>query len=255
MNGIRLNEAFGDTVNWDLIPSVAIERADMWSSNPVFGLNALGGAVNIQMKNGFIWQGFEAQAQGGSNARMNGSVQYGAQKDNYAVYLAAEGLRDQGWRYQSPSELRRIYGDFGWRADGAEIHLITTAARNHFGVVGPTPVDLLARDWKSIYTWPQTTLNQMGLAASTAPAVMTLADPEQRLRPQVQAGVDGNGAEPSGSGNPPTLCSTRLPDDDGSCARSTEGRLQKPGPGSRSPVRRPGNHVISRLRHRRSHQH
>jgi len=67
----------------------------MWSSNPVFGLNALGGAVNIQMKNGFIWQGFEAQAMGGSYGRMNGSVQYGAQKGDYAVYLAAEGLRDQ----------------------------------------------------------------------------------------------------------------------------------------------------------------
>ena len=61
MNGIRLNEAFGDTVNWDLIPRVAVERADMWSSNPVFGLNALGGAVNMQMKNGFTWQGLRGR--------------------------------------------------------------------------------------------------------------------------------------------------------------------------------------------------
>src|SRR5207237_10596145 len=40
MGGIRVNEAFGDTVNWDLIPTNAIDRADVWSSNPVFGLNA-----------------------------------------------------------------------------------------------------------------------------------------------------------------------------------------------------------------------
>ena len=157
MNGIRLNEAFGDTVNWDLIPRVAVERADMWSSNPVFGLNALGGAVNMQMKNGFTWQGFEAEGLGGSYGHASGSLQYGAQKGNFAVYFAAEGLRDDGWRYQSPSELRRFYGDLGWRGDGAEVHLVAAAARNFFGVVGPTPVELLARDWKAIYTWPQTT--------------------------------------------------------------------------------------------------
>ena len=47
MSGIRFNEAFGDTVNWDLIPTNAIDRADLWTNNPVFGLNALGGAVNL----------------------------------------------------------------------------------------------------------------------------------------------------------------------------------------------------------------
>ena len=48
LNGMRINEAFGDTVNWDLIPTTAIDRADIWTNNPVFGLNALGGAVSIR---------------------------------------------------------------------------------------------------------------------------------------------------------------------------------------------------------------
>ena len=34
-------------------PASAIDRIDVWTGNPVFGLNALGGAINIQMKNGF----------------------------------------------------------------------------------------------------------------------------------------------------------------------------------------------------------
>jgi len=54
MQGIRTNEAFGDTVNWDLIPKVAIGRSDVWTNNPAFGLNALGGAISFQMKDGFI---------------------------------------------------------------------------------------------------------------------------------------------------------------------------------------------------------
>ena len=66
VNGMRFNEAFGDTVNWDLIPASAIDRADVWSANPVFGLNALGGAVSVQLKNGFTYQGTALEAQGGS---------------------------------------------------------------------------------------------------------------------------------------------------------------------------------------------
>ena len=53
VNGVRFNQPFGDTVDWDLIPDIAIDRINLEGSNPVFGLNALGGAVNIQMKNGF----------------------------------------------------------------------------------------------------------------------------------------------------------------------------------------------------------
>jgi iron complex outermembrane receptor protein len=77
MGGIRINESFGDTVNWDLIPTKAIDRADIWSSNPVFGLNALGGAVNIQMKNGFTYSGAELETLAGSFGRVSGSGQFG----------------------------------------------------------------------------------------------------------------------------------------------------------------------------------
>lgn len=165
MQGIRVNEAFGDTVNWDLIPSNAINRADIWTSNPVFGLNALGGAVNIQMKDGFSYQGREVELQGGSYGRVSASTQYGARKDGYAAYFAAQTIREDGWRYHSPSEVARLYGDLGWKGDGSEIHLIASAAANFFGVVGPTPVELLARDYRSVYTWPQTTQNRAGLIA------------------------------------------------------------------------------------------
>jgi iron complex outermembrane receptor protein len=49
-NGVRVNEAFGDTVNWDFIPDIAINRMDVLTATSVFGLNALGGAVSVTMK-------------------------------------------------------------------------------------------------------------------------------------------------------------------------------------------------------------
>src|SRR6202049_101338 len=125
MSGIRFNEAFGDTVNWDLIPTNAIDRSDLWTNNPVFGLNALGGAVNLTMKNGFTYKGFEGEVQGGSFGRFTGNAQYGVQLGNYSAYLAAEGLRDGGWRFKSPADLARLYADVGWRSDGAELHFVS----------------------------------------------------------------------------------------------------------------------------------
>ena len=74
-NGVRINEAFGDTVNWDLIPTAAIRSVTVVTNNPAFGLNALGGAVNVQMKDGFNYQGAEINTMGGSFGRIQSSAQ------------------------------------------------------------------------------------------------------------------------------------------------------------------------------------
>ena len=80
-NGVRINEAFGDTVNWDLIPTAAIRSVSVVTNNPAFGLNALGGAVNVQMKDGFNYHGAEINTMGGSFGRIQGSAQWGKQVD------------------------------------------------------------------------------------------------------------------------------------------------------------------------------
>jgi iron complex outermembrane receptor protein len=198
MQGVRVNEAFGDTVNWDLIPTVAIGRADIWTNNPAFGLNALGGAVSLQMKDGFTYNGLEVDASGGSYGRVGGSIQYGVRKGEWALYLAAEGFKDDGWRYQSPSRLARFYGDLGWKGTDAEIHLITSVADNYFGVVGPTPIDLLNNDYRAIYTWPQTTKNQAQLLALNGRYSVTdhwTVQSNLYYRKFQQAHVDGNAAD------------------------------------------------------------
>ena len=54
VDGVRVNEVFGDTVNWDLIPEGAIAKiAIVPGSNPVFGLNTLGGALSVTTRDGF----------------------------------------------------------------------------------------------------------------------------------------------------------------------------------------------------------
>ena len=209
MQGIRVNEAFGDTVNWDLIPKVAIGRSDIWTNNPAFGLNALGGAISFQMKDGFTYNGTEFDASGGSYGRVGGSLQYGVRNGEWGLYLAAEGLKDDGWRLQSPSRLARFYGDLGWKGTDAEIHLVTSEADNFFGVVGPTPIELLANDYRAIYTWPQTTKNQAELIALNGRYSATdhwTVQSNLYYRRFDQQHVDGNAAEVERCSGLNTLC-------------------------------------------------
>jgi outer membrane receptor protein involved in Fe transport len=161
-NGVRVNEAFGDTVNWDLIPTAAIKSVTVVSNNPAFGLNALGGAVNVQMKDGFGYHGAEIDTMGGSFGRVQSSAQWGKQIDNFSVYGALEGLHDDGFRNFSASNVRRFYGDVGARNDQAEFHLNMGVADNDFGSTASAPVELLQQYWGATYTTPQTTNNRVG---------------------------------------------------------------------------------------------
>ena len=218
MNGVRVNEAFGDTVNFDFIPTNAIDRADIQSNSPVFGLNALGGAINLQMKNGFTFHGAEIEFQAGSYGRISGGVQFGMQKDDVAIYIAAQGLNETGWRQQSPSELARVYADIGWRRDGNEIHLVLSGATNSFGVVASTPIQLLQTNWTSIYTWPQTTQNQNMLAALNGKFMVAenwTLQSNVYVRSFRQAHVDGNGADVERCSNSSSYPNKLCLEDDG----------------------------------------
>src|SRR3982075_514988 len=161
-NGVRINEAFGDTVNWDLIPTAAIQSVAVVTNNPAFGLNALGGAINVQMKNGFNYHGAEIDTMGGSFGRTQSSAQWGKQYENSAVYGAIEGLHDDGFRNFSASNVRRFYGDVGYKNDASEFHLNMGAADNKFGNTATAPVELLQQYWGATYTTPQTTANRVG---------------------------------------------------------------------------------------------
>ena len=210
-NGVRVNEVFGDTVNWDFIPETAINRMTLMPSNPVYGLNALGGALSIEMKNGFTHQGTDSELRGGSFGRRAASVQTGGQAGNLSAYLAADAINDTGWREYSPSRLRRIYGDLGVRGDQTEFHVTFTGASNNFGAAAATPLQLLNQNWASVYTVPQTTQNQLAFLTASANwnPVSTLSfQANACYRGFWQHHVDGNGtaARNSDCDDPDFLC-------------------------------------------------
>jgi iron complex outermembrane receptor protein len=160
-NGVRINEAFGDIVNWDFLPSNAINNVAVVTGNPVFGLNALGGSLVIDMKDGFNYQGAEIDTRFGSFGRKQVSTQGGMQSGNWAVYGAFEAINDDGFRDFSEAEVRRGYFDLGVKGDNAEFHFNFTGADNSVGVTAAAPEELLDISRRLTFTSPQTTDNAM----------------------------------------------------------------------------------------------
>jgi iron complex outermembrane recepter protein len=162
-NGVRINESFGDVVNWDFLPDNSIDGMTIIGANPVFGLNAIGGAVTIMMRDGFNYQGAELDARGGSFGRYQGALTVGGNSGGWGGFMALEGIHDSGYRDFSPSRIRRMYTDIGARGDGTEFHLNFTGAANYVGVTAAAPIQLLDLGWNRTFTSPQTTKNEMAM--------------------------------------------------------------------------------------------
>ena len=161
-DGVRVNEPFGDTVNWDLIPQIAIASMEMMpGSNPLFGLNTLGGALSIRTKSGFSHPGFNAQAYGGSYGRQAYQAEVGGSHDNFDWYFAGNVFQDAGWRPFSPTAVNQGFGKIGWENEKTDLDLSFTFAENSLQGVGPTPQEMLKQNWSAIYTAPDITKNTL----------------------------------------------------------------------------------------------
>ena len=173
LDGVRMNEPFGDTVRWDLIPTFAIQGMQMVpGSNPVYGLNTLGGAIAIQTKSGRTNQGAAIEASAGSWSRKNVSAEYGGVSKDGSVdyFFGVNYLDEDGWRKFSPTTVKQTFGKVGWQSESTKIDLSYLNVNNDMignGLVPQEMMNGLGRD--AIHTRPdqtQNTLNQLTLNGS-----------------------------------------------------------------------------------------
>jgi len=117
MNGVRVNEPFGDAVNWDVIPQSSIAGINLMAgSNPLFGLNTLGGALSIKTKNGFTHPGHSIQASGGSFNRRATEFETGGNNKQFSYFVTGNWFKEDGWRDESESDAKQLFSSFGWRS-------------------------------------------------------------------------------------------------------------------------------------------
>ena len=164
VDGVRVNEPFGDIVNWDLIPSFAIQGMQIVpGSNPVYGLNTLGGAIAVQTKDGRSNPGAGIEMEAGSWGRKRISAEYGGvlatQNGSFDYFVGAQHTDENGWRKYSPSYVNQTFAKVGWQNSASKINLSFTGANNNLTGNGLTPVALLSGDRDQIHTRPDITDN------------------------------------------------------------------------------------------------
>lgn len=164
-DGVRMNEPFGDVVNWDLIPQSAISSIQLIpGSNPAFGLNTLGGALAIYTKSGADYPGAALEASAGSFERRTAEAEWGAAHGPLDVFITGNYFDDAGWADHNPSEVRQFFGKVGWQDAHTDMDLSLTVDNNTLQGTQTIPLSFLS-DARQAYTWPDAINNQLTLAA------------------------------------------------------------------------------------------
>ncbi len=154
LDGIRFNQPFGDTVPMDLLPEEAIERAELLEANAVYGRNALGGALLLHTADGTERRGIGASAYADSIGSYGGSVSLGGGDEAKSGLAIAEGLKDRGWRDDSPSRLVRLFASGRLTGESAGVRLTAVGADTRLFGNGVSPVELLEADYAAVFTKP-----------------------------------------------------------------------------------------------------
>ena len=162
-NGVRVNEPFGDTVQFDLMPMFAVDQVQLSAgADPTFGLNALGGALALQLKNGFDAGGFRGELAGGSFDRTTGTAEYGVHRGDWGLYVGATRFDETGWRVASPSTVNQAVADIAYRAGRVNAGVNVTYAKTRLNGNSAAPIELLAVDRTAVFTFPDITENELG---------------------------------------------------------------------------------------------
>jgi outer membrane receptor protein involved in Fe transport len=173
VDGVRVNESFGDTVNWDLIPQSAISNVTLMSgSNPVFGLNTLGGALSLRTKSGHDNPGTEFEAYGGSFGRRSFEGETGGEFGNFDYFLTGNYFDEKGWRDNSPSRVYQVFGKAGWQNEKTDVDLSYTYADTSLYGNGATPQSMLDFRREASYT-PDFTANLLSFVNLTGTQFLT----------------------------------------------------------------------------------
>ncbi|MDR5856011.1 TonB-dependent receptor [Caballeronia sp. LZ062] len=163
LDGVRVNEPFGDVVNWDLIPQAAMQTMQIIpGSNPTYGLNTLGGAVAVTTKNGRSNPGGNIDLSGGSWGRKAAQIeQGGAISDHIDYYFTANITNDNGWAEHNASRLRQAFGKLRYTDADTTVSLSIGGADNTLNGSQTIPRSFLD-NFRQAYTFPDTNENQVG---------------------------------------------------------------------------------------------
>jgi outer membrane receptor protein involved in Fe transport len=161
VDGVRVNEPFGDVVNWDLIPQAAIDTMQLIpGSNPTYGLNTLGGAIAITTKNGRTSPGGAAQLSIGSWGRKTAQIEQGGRIGSHLdYYVAGNVTNDNGWADHNASRVRQGFGKLRYTDADTTLSVSAGGADNALQGTQTIPRSFLDNRAQA-YTYPDLNRNR-----------------------------------------------------------------------------------------------
>jgi outer membrane receptor protein involved in Fe transport len=174
-NGVRINDAFGEVVQWDLVPEFAVDEVQvMPGASPLYGQNALGAGIALQMKDGFRAPGHRISALTGSFGRYQASAEFGREfGEDWAVYGGVSAFGEQGFRDESQSSARHLFADVRQRGDEHEVGINATLADTDLNGNAVAPIELLEQRRAAVFTYPDNTQNRLLMIAADAKRDLT----------------------------------------------------------------------------------
>jgi len=163
VDGVRQNMPFSNNVLWDTIPDFAIDDMQLvGGSNPVYGLNTLGGSLSLQTKSGRTFDKNAIEGSTGSWGRNTGLIESGgvSEDNKYDYYAGYSYFQEDGWRKPSPSEVQQGFAKLGYEDEDTRIDLSYTGAHNSLVGNGMVPKYLLGDDLEGVHTLIDKTRSQ-----------------------------------------------------------------------------------------------
>ena len=176
LDGVRINEPFGDSVNWDLIAPSAISSIQVVpGANPAFGLNTLGGAIAVYTRSGSSEYpdrpGGSLTLSGGSFGRRTLGLETGGKAGPWDWFFTGQGSDDRGWAEHNPSRVRQLFAKVGHQDDRTDLDLSLQFANNRLEGTQTLPASFT--DIRAAYTWPDVTTNRVAAATLKGSIALT----------------------------------------------------------------------------------
>ncbi len=163
VDGVRQNMPFSNNVLWDTIPNFAIEDMQLvGGSNPVYGLNTLGGSLSLQTKSGRTFNKTAIDGSAGSWNRKTGSIESGgvSEDNKYDYYAGYSYFKEDSWRKPAPSEVQQGFAKLGYEDEDSRLEVSYTGAHNSLIGNGMVPKYLMGSDLEGVHTIPDKTRSQ-----------------------------------------------------------------------------------------------
>lgn len=173
LDGVRINEPFGDVVSWDLVPEFALDSiALVPGANPAFGLNTLGGAISLNTLDGRHARGLRAEIDAGSFGRRRLNLTHGGADSDGDHFIGFGLFGEDGWREHSAGRLGTLFAKLGVQTDAGRWSLSALAGHSRLVGNGLVPCvslddegrrtpDLAWMNRRAVYTHPDRTTQQL----------------------------------------------------------------------------------------------